>query len=121
MPGFDSPPRESLPDKLKPIVIHQGIPYSNAFFDAMMDKITDYLRASHAAGRVDQLESHSRAAINQTNRNSRYSSGRIPKVVAMFRPKLRRRGTCPYCRTPLPRGKGTAHIAGGIFDSRMSH
>ena len=43
MPGFGFPASEELPQELLPLSVHHGINYSHDFFDAMMEKIVDYL------------------------------------------------------------------------------
>jgi hypothetical protein len=42
MPGFEFP--DELPDDLASLPLHHGVPYSHDFFDAMMDKLAEYLR-----------------------------------------------------------------------------
>ncbi len=43
MEGFDFPSAEDLPEELRSIGLHSGIPYSHHFFEAMMKKIMAYL------------------------------------------------------------------------------
>ncbi len=43
MPGFSFPAKEEFPGELLPIRLHHGVKYSHDFFDAMMEKIIDYL------------------------------------------------------------------------------
>ena len=43
MPGFSFPAEADLPLDLRPIRVHHAVHYSHDFFDAMMEKIVDYL------------------------------------------------------------------------------
>lgn len=43
MPGFHFPSSEVLPQELTSLPVHHGINYSHDFFDAMIEKIVDYL------------------------------------------------------------------------------
>ena len=44
MPNFTFPDARELPPELQPLLVHHGIKYSHEFFDAMMEKIVDYLK-----------------------------------------------------------------------------
>lgn len=43
MPGFSFPAEDRIPPELRPIRLHHGVSYSHDFFDAMMQKVVDYL------------------------------------------------------------------------------
>jgi hypothetical protein len=43
MPDFSSTSLEDLPDEMRSLRLHNGIPYNHDFFNAMMDKLMTYL------------------------------------------------------------------------------
>lgn len=44
MPGFEFPPKESVPEDISRLRMYQSVTYSHEFFDAMMSKLRGYLR-----------------------------------------------------------------------------
>lgn len=44
MPGFNFPETNALPDDIRSILKHHCLSYSHEFFDAMIDKLVDYLK-----------------------------------------------------------------------------
>jgi hypothetical protein len=44
MPGFSFPEKHILPDDIKELRLNQSVSYSHEFFDAMIQRVKQYLQ-----------------------------------------------------------------------------